>query len=328
MRKVLTWQLRLLILCLSAEAQMGLPGGGETQAIALHPTNAQIIYVGAAKGLCKTTKGGKDNWPSMGLAHLSPRHIVLDPSNSDVIYTGTYEMGVYKSTDAAGSWQAVNAGIANGKIRGLAIDPTNGQTIYAGTDGGGVFKTTDGGASWREINHGLIDKTLRTLIIDPRAPDTLYAGTWHGVYKTTDGGENWKANRDGLYDIDVRALATDPTHSQILYAATDPGGVYRSTDGGWTWTLGAKPLIQHILTLAVDPHSPTHVYAGTTKGVFQSTDSAESFRTAGLQWSNRTWTLVFDDRTTPATLYYGGEGGVLKTQDGGKWWDVTGPQRN
>ncbi len=285
MRKLLIWQLGLLILCLSAEAQMGSPGGGETQAIALHPTDSQIIYVGAAKGLCKTTRGGKDNWPSTGLANLSPRHIVLDPSNPDVIYTGTYEMGVYKSTDAAGSWKAVNDGITNGKIRGLAIDPT------------------DGGASWREMNHGLIDKTLRILVIDPRAPKTLYAGTWHGVYKTTDGGENWKANPDGLFDIDVRALAIDPTNSRVLYAATDPGGVYRSTDAGWTWTLGAKPLIQHIFTLAVDSHSPAHVYAGTKKGVFQSTDSAQSFRAAGLQWSNRTWTLVFDDRTTPATLF-------------------------
>ena len=35
-------------------AQMGSPGGGETQAVALHPTNSQILYVGAAKGLCKT----------------------------------------------------------------------------------------------------------------------------------------------------------------------------------------------------------------------------------------------------------------------------------
>jgi photosystem II stability/assembly factor-like uncharacterized protein len=103
--------------------------------------------------------------------------------------------------------------------------------------------------------------------------------------------------------------------------------VYRSADGGWTWTLGREPLIQHILTLAVDPQNSAHVYAGTQKGVFRSADSGMSFQVAGLQWSNRTWTLVFDARTTPSTLYYGGEGGVLKTTNGGRWWDVTGPQR-
>ena len=45
-------------------AQMGSPGHGETQAVALHPTNPDIIYAGAAKGLCKTLNGGKDNWPT------------------------------------------------------------------------------------------------------------------------------------------------------------------------------------------------------------------------------------------------------------------------
>ena len=38
-------------------------------------------------------------------------------------------------------------------------------------------------------------------------------------------------------------------------------------------------------------------------------------------------TLVFDSRTSPPTLFYGGIGGVLKTTNGGRWWDVTGPQR-
>ena len=104
--RAMVCRLCALLVCLPAYPQMGSPGGGETQAIALHPTHPEIIYVGAAKGLCKTTRGGKDNWPSTGLANLGPRNIVLDPSNPDVIYTGTYEMGVYKSADAAGSWAA------------------------------------------------------------------------------------------------------------------------------------------------------------------------------------------------------------------------------
>ena len=62
-------------------AQMGSPGGGETQAIALHPTDPGTLYAGAAKGLCKTTSGGKNNWPSSGLEALSPRAIVLDRSS-------------------------------------------------------------------------------------------------------------------------------------------------------------------------------------------------------------------------------------------------------
>ena len=92
--------------------QMGAPGGGDTQAIALHPTDPSILYVGAARGLCKTTRGGKDNWPSSGLETLSPRAIVLDPKDPSVLYAGTYETGVYKSSDGGGSWHAVSDGIA------------------------------------------------------------------------------------------------------------------------------------------------------------------------------------------------------------------------
>lgn len=64
------------------------------------------------------------------------------------------------------------------------------------------------------------------------------------------------------------------------------------------------------------------MYAGTTTGVFRGVDSRRSFDPEGLRWSNRTSTLMFDARTDPPTLYYGGEGGVVKTNTGGLWWDV------
>jgi photosystem II stability/assembly factor-like uncharacterized protein len=304
--------------------QMGSPGQGETQAIALHPTDPEIIYAGAGKGLCKTLKGGKDNWPTVGLDRLSPRVIVLDPVNPEVVYAGTYEMGVYKSSDGGAHWVAMNEGLTYRAVRALAITP---EAVYAGTDGGGVFISTDGGAHWSESNRGLIDKTVRALVADSRDPRTLYAGTWHGVYKSTDAGASWAANPSGLYDVDVVALALDPTNSSILYAATNPRGVWRSADGGASWAPGAKPLTEHLQAIAVDPHTPTHVYLGTRAGVFRSIDSGDNFEPAGLAWSNSVWTLVFDSRTKPATLYYGGVGGVLKTVNGGQWWNVTGPIR-
>jgi photosystem II stability/assembly factor-like uncharacterized protein len=318
----------LLLAAASAlSAQMGSPGGGETQAIALHPTDANLIYAGAARGLCKTTQGGLDNWPAVGLETYSPRVIVLSPDNPDVVYAGTYEMGVWKSSDAGATWRNASAGITDRRIRGLAIDPGNGNTVFAGTDGGGVFRTTDGGVTWTERNHGLFDKVIRTLVIDPTRPRMIYAATWHGVYKSTDGAENWTASPEGLYDVDVTALTLDPTNPEVLYAGTNPRGVYRSTDGGINWTRGKEVLGEYILSIAVDPASSEHVYVGTKAGVWRSADRGDTFERAGLAWSNAAWTLVFDARTTPPTLYYGGIGGILKTINGGQWWDVTGPQR-
>ena len=80
-------------------AQMASPGHGETQAVAIHPTNSDIIYAGAAKGLCKTLNGGQDNWPTYGLSMVSPRTIVISEANPDLLYVGSHKMGVYRSKD-------------------------------------------------------------------------------------------------------------------------------------------------------------------------------------------------------------------------------------
>lgn len=307
-------------------AQMGSPGHGETQAIALHPTDPDILYAGAAKGFCKSLEGGADGWPVYGLDTLSPRAIAVSQSNPDIIYAGTYEMGVHKSVNGASSWKAVNQGIADLRIRALVMHSRNHRIVYAGTEGTGIFKTVDGGQSWKEMNTGLIDKVIRALAIDPQNPGTLYAGTWHGVYKTTTGAKTWSADPQGIFDVDVRALALDPTDSKIIYAGTRPRGLFRSMDGGKTWIPGAKPLTEHIESLAVDPANPSHVYAGTKAGVFISKDRGDHFTSAGLRWSNHAWCLVFDAKTSPPTLYYGGVGGVLKTTNQGLWWEVTGPK--
>ena len=98
-------------------------------------------------------------------------------------------------------------------------------------------------------------------------------------------------------------------------------------DGGNTWTSGTEPLTEYIESIAIDPANPSHVYVGTKAGVFLSTDRGDHFSSAGLRWSNHAWCLVFDAKTAPPTLYYGGVGGVLKTTNQGKWWEVTGPKR-
>ncbi len=153
---------------------MGSPGHGETQAIALHPTNPDIIYAGAAKGLCKTLRGGLDDWPSFGLEMVSPRTIAVSQNHPDLLYVGTHKTGVYRSDDGAKNWKQLNQGTTVLRIRALVIHPQDDRIVFAGTDGTGVFKTMDGGATWREMNRGLIDKVVRALVIDPDDSDIWF----------------------------------------------------------------------------------------------------------------------------------------------------------
>lgn len=191
--------------------------------------------------------------------------IVIDPTNSNILYIGTF----------ASAYDAL----------GNSVDPT---TIPSG-----VFKSIDAGAHWSQMSNGLprymigsptVYNTL-SLIIDPAHTQTLWVSTINAnfnlpgeIYKTIDGGANWTVSNAGVSGPDVRALLVDPTDSTVLYAASgglgpaNPGGVYKSIDGGTTWSSISLGLpAQSALSLALDPVDPTVLYAGTSGGVYSIT---------------------------------------------------------
>ena len=113
--------------------------------------------------------------PSTGFVGV----LAIDPSTSTTLYAGT-NGGVFKSTDGASSWQAVNTGLPeNLAVQALAIDHTTPRTLYAGT-GSGVFKSTDGGGAWSALDTGLTNTPVAGLVIDSTTPSTLYAATFGG----------------------------------------------------------------------------------------------------------------------------------------------------
>lgn len=192
--------------------------------------------------------------------------IVIDPTNSQTLYIGTFASG----RDALGNSASPTV-------------PT------------GVFKSIDAGANWIQASNGLptypgaasINSVYDTLslIIDPAHPQTLWVSTISAdfnlpgeIYKTIDGGANWTVSNAGVSGPDVRALLIDPTDSAVLYAASgglgpaNPGGVYKSIDGGTTWSSISLGLpAQSALSLALDPVDPTVLYAGTSGGVYSIT---------------------------------------------------------
>ena len=130
-------------------------------------------------------------------------------------------------------------------------------------------------------------------------------------------------------DVSVLALALDPTTPTTVYAGTE-GGVFKSTDGGGSWnavntgmTCGSAPIIFicSVAALALDPTTPTTLYAGTLGGVFKTTDGGASWQPgehgAGepLRPCPRPRPHDPDHRSTPGRL-----GGVFKTTDGGASW--------
>ena len=66
------------------------------------------------------------------------------------LFAGT-NGGVFKSSDAGGSWYAINTGLTNTTIWRLTY---SGNNLYAAT-GSGIFVSGNSGATWSSISTGV-----------------------------------------------------------------------------------------------------------------------------------------------------------------------------
>jgi photosystem II stability/assembly factor-like uncharacterized protein len=85
-----------------------------------------------------------------GLADTYVSAILIDPSNSNVLYAGTRQ-GVHKTTDGGETWGQVNEGLTTLNIRSMALSPIDPQTVFAGTNGSGLFRSADRAKTWQAV---------------------------------------------------------------------------------------------------------------------------------------------------------------------------------
>jgi photosystem II stability/assembly factor-like uncharacterized protein len=191
--------------------------------------------------------------------------IAVNPNNTNVIYLGTAQGGVWRSGDGGNNWTPLfdqQPVLGIGEPGGIAIDPKNTNIIYVGTSNrvgsaepdtigqptAGLFKSIDGGASWIALGSGypagntgnaqalFKGQTINIILVDP-ASGVLYLAAVGGVFTSIDGGLNWTA-ATGI-GTDTRSLALDlssPVGARILYAGGSGQGVFRSRNGGRTFT--------------------------------------------------------------------------------------------
>ena len=65
--------------------------------------------------------------------------VVIDPTNSQIVYVGDNVSGVYVSTDGGMTWNTLNNGLQHREVKALSISP-DGRVLYAGTGGDGVYR--------------------------------------------------------------------------------------------------------------------------------------------------------------------------------------------
>ena len=300
-----------------------------------HSGGARFLLLSFLALLCPSLAGvaraGVNVWTTHGPGGIDVRALAIDPSNPATLYAGSFGNGVFKSTDSGNTWVRAGTGLTTPFISALVVDPLAPATVYAGT-GDGVFKTTNSGDRWAAVNTGLPNLDVHAFAIDPSNPTTLYAGIASlGVFKSTNSGATWEAASVGLGSPYVETLAVDPSMGTTLFAGTEGPQVFRSTDSGGTWGptgYGPNDPWGYDLApaLAVSP-TPAAVYAGTTYGVFKSTDGGRNWilgNTGLPQADASTYNPVLAlliDPSAPATIYSGTfAAGVFKSTDGGATW--------
>lgn len=243
--------------------------GGRVRSIVVNPANSEEILIGSVSGgIWKSTDGGGSWIPKSDTADvMAIGSMLIDPTNSNVVYAGTgegwlnqdavYGGGIYKSTDFGDTWtllpSTTGASIDNFRnVMKMAADPSG--NIYAATKDytykfgggeytmdGGLFMSTNGGTSWKKISSTNDSTNFFTPYdVIPISPAVIiYAvgtsgSTIGGIYRTTDGGTTWSKVVSNLPTANYGRIAfgQNPINPNSVVAAFESLDLTAAGDGG------------------------------------------------------------------------------------------------
>jgi photosystem II stability/assembly factor-like uncharacterized protein len=297
---------------------------GSIGAIALAPSDPNILYVGSGEGLQRP-----------------------DLSVGD---------GIYKSTDGGKSWTHLGLRDAQ-QIPAILVDPLNPNRLFVAALGHpygpnperGVFRSTDGGQTWQKVLYkddrtGAID-----LAFDPRNPQMVYAVLWQaqqgpwengaftgpnsGLYKSTDGGTTWNPigaglptyAQGGLGRIGIGIAPSDGNRMYALVEARgEAGGVYRSDDAGANWKKvnGEQRIYGRggdFACVRVDPKNRDVIYVANTS-TYRSTNAGQNFTAIkGAPGGDDYHTIWINPNNPNIIALAADQGATISVNNGATW---------
>lgn len=312
---------------LVAGCQRGADSGGAPQGVAVSvapPTTA--VAPGAGQVFVARVTGSADLSVTWSVPDASCGSItgagaytapgapatcrVVATSNADPGKAATADVTITSAPTANTIWQPLKVG-AGGWVTG--IDACKAGTTYVlRTDTyGGYVGNPNAAQPWRQLVRA---DTMPASFV-AQMGSTLGEGVYEVRVAPSDCARLYMAYKNRIYRSTDRGTTWTPTAFSYS-GAMDPNDGYRS------W--GEK--------MAVDPADPGHVFAGTPRGLFVTTDG-------GASWSLVTGVptptspagitgIVFDESSGLAggwtrTLYAAANGvGVYRSNDGGATWSA------
>ncbi|HUC52932.1 MAG TPA: hypothetical protein VMR90_02740 [Candidatus Cybelea sp.] len=299
---------------------------GSVGALAVAPSDPNIIYVGSGEGLQRP-----------------------DLATGD---------GVYKSTDAGKTWAHLQNLRDTQQITAILIDAKDPNRVFVAAEGHpygpnaerGVFRSTDGGQSFQKVLYKDENTGAADLAFDPTNAQTIYAVLWaarvapweirsgesfissgSGLFKSSDGGSTWKplvkglpTAEDGLGRIGIAVSHGEP---QRLYASVEArknAGVYRSDDAGESWKqvnadrrIGGRGPGAMGIAVAVD--NPEVLYVANTT-TWKSTDGGKTFVGFKGAPGGDDYQRIWVSTENPQIIALSSDQGAVISVNGGETW--------
>ena len=297
---------------------------GSIGAIAVAPSDPDVIYVGSGEGLQRP-----------------------DLSVGD---------GVYKSVDAGKNWRSL--GLSDGRqVAAIVVDPRDSRRVfvavlghpYGGNAERGVFRSADGGETWQKVLSKDEDTGAVDLAFDPGNPRKVYAALWaarqgpweynnaysgpgSGLFVSADGGTTWRqlakglpTAEQGLGRIGIGIAPSDGTRMYaVVEARAREGGLFRSDDAGESWQrVNSESRVSgrasDFAEVRVDPKNPDVVYCANTS-TYRSTDGGRNFTAIKGAPGGDDYHRIWINPENPEVMILGVDQGATITVNGGRTW--------
>ena len=254
-------------------------------AIAVHPRNANVIYVAGNRGLHKSTDGGLTWRTNPGLSSL------FDGQITDVVIG--YEERVIFDPGFLGAAPAPASIDDLAERLPFPLFPFNAERVYIGVRNDGVYRSTTAGeqvgaspafvrldgpdqlpsggaAGWTKLAIGRRGAHRSAFLAAKLGPDGSR------IFTTIDGGTTWTERAQDVarvgYDEWCSVMAVDPTDEDVMYAGA-AGALKRTTNGGANagdWTSINTGIHADQQDIVFDPFHAQRIYLANDGGVYRS----------------------------------------------------------
>src|SRR5678815_4616521 len=297
---------------------MGLKDTERISAIAIHPQNPDIVYIGALghafgpneeRGVFMTTDGGK-TWTKT--LYIDNQHgiadLEIDPTNPNILYAGMWSFerkpwthrsgsekgGVYKSIDGGRTWNKLSNGLPKlmGRI-GVRVAPSNPNVVYVLVEAkdGTLYRSDDRGETFNQVSKEMCIRDsgfyYTRVRVDPTNENHIFAVA-STLYTSVDGGRTFRSIT-GRTHIDYHALWLDPKNPKRMWHGQD-GGIAVTYDGGESWEAVFNIPLGQFYQVHADNRLPFYNVMGGLQDNGSWTGPSRTREPAGIM--NEDWRMV------------------------------------